>query len=418
MHRTVKNSLRKALTLAATLAATTGAAWAQPQMVATLDGADLPSFSQVNFDEVNLGETRQLVIVLRNQGSQDLEFLETPAVQLSGAFAEQFVVIQPALEVGSKLSPNASTAFAVRFEPTVEFANLNANVFIFTNEQAAPFRLSVRGSGTAPELEVLQDNDLLAAEDQVDFGEVTVGETATLTLDIKNAGSGPLALSQQPEIAGGLGELVMSIEGSVDTQIEAGESSPLTVKFTPSDARPYATNLFIHTQSADGNQIFRLNLTGTGVEAEIEDPGDDENDEQDDNQNQDDDQNEDDDQDQEDDDNNDDDNNNEDPDDVEDDVIADPNLPTGNDDIDENDEQVDPNDAYVADPNDGYQGDLDDDQQDDDQQVETDHEADQVDIEIDPDLVTPLTCGFGAGFASLASMASLGGLSRRKRRIN
>lgn len=127
------------------VAASAGAAWAAPEMVVRVDGQEVFSHDELYFPDTPLGESRRIVVVLRNESNESLEFSETPPVIISGGFPEQFELIQPLLEEDQTLSPNGSTAFAVDFEPDIEFANLFTHVYIYTNETDEPFHMVFRG---------------------------------------------------------------------------------------------------------------------------------------------------------------------------------------------------------------------------------------------------------------------------------
>lgn len=171
------------------------AAWAQPELVARIDGAEIASFSTLDM-EAPVGGTDSIVVVLRNEGNEDLVFQETPPVQLSGGFADQYDLVQPALEAGNKLSTNGSTAFRIDFEPQLASAiNLNTNIFIFTNADGSPFRLSVNGAVLLPDLSVSAGGEAIASGDAVSLGSTPAGQQAQVDLVFGNDGGGDLIVT-------------------------------------------------------------------------------------------------------------------------------------------------------------------------------------------------------------------------------
>lgn len=280
-----------------------GQAMAQPELVVRQDGEVLANHADLVVADTPVGETTQLVVVLRNEGNQDLVFSETPPVALSGGFADQFELIQPALEAGNKLSPNGSTAFAIRFSPTVDFDNLYTHVYIWTNAAASPFHLVVKGKSLAPMLRVFVDSygyeddamvpeGMLAVGDEVFSGDTVllphaeVGESSSVTLELLNDGDAPLNLLDTPVaqlLDGGVSGMVIITQPS--SVIAPGESSYLLVQFTPPAADAFADSLSMLTNDTgltDG--LFELLFGGVGLAAVEEEPiedGEEENQEDD-----------------------------------------------------------------------------------------------------------------------------------------
>jgi hypothetical protein len=266
-----------------------GPAVAQPELVVRLDGAVLANHADLEVADTAVGETNQLVVVLRNEGDQDLVFSETPPVALAGGFADQFELVQPALEAGNKLSPNGSTAFAIRFSPEIDFDNLYTHVYIWTNASASPFHLVVSGTSLAPMLRVFVDSygyeddamahdGMLAVGDEVFSGDTVllphaeVGSSSSVTLELLNDGDAPLNLLDTPVAqlldSGVSGMVIITQPSSV---IAPGESSYLMVQFTPAAADAFADSLSMKTNDpglTDG--LFELLFGGVGL-AVVED---------------------------------------------------------------------------------------------------------------------------------------------------
>ena len=366
---------------------------ANAELVMRIDGNVTPSFSQIEFGDVLVGESRQIVVVLRNEGAQDIVFTENPPVQLGGAFADQFTLIQPALEAGNKLSPNGSTALAIRCEPEIEFANLTCQMFIFTSLSASPERLTFRAAGVAPHMEVDVDGAPMASGEAIDLGDVTAGETAKVTVTVTNTGAAPLEiLSLDLD-----GDDTFDTAGPANTSIAPNSSESFDVTYTAngSDADATIMTLTTNDTSFDPTGEFLLTMTASTVLAEdvINDPNENEGVDNNDNQNNeaenvdnnadnlDDGQNE---QDTVDENGNQEELNNEE--DLNDDDLN-------------NDEQVD--DEYNDEAND-------DDAYDDDATFD-----DELEEEFEP--IAPIGCGLGLGFCSLATLGSLGAMKGRRR---
>lgn len=344
---------------------------ANAELVMRIDGVETPSFSQVDFGDVLVGQSRQIVVTLRNEGTEEIVFLETPPIQLSGAFASEFSLIQPALEVGNKLSPNSSTAFAVRCEPTLEFANLNSNIFIFTSLSASPERLNLRAAGVAPGLAVDVDGETMVSGDEIAMGAVEEGDEAIATMTVRNTGTAALEiLSLDLDAVGDFAQI-----GNLPNSIAPNGSASIDVRYTAngSDADFMTLTMITNDTSIDANGEFMLLFTASTIPAEEEE-------------------------------------------------IVDPNEGNtddtgetgGNDDTGNTGDDDDLND-------DQNEQDISDDLLDDDDDLnEGDHEYVDDELNNDEELdqlepIAPLGCGFGVGFCSLASMISIGAMKSRRR---
>lgn len=280
-----------------------GQAVAQPELGVRQDGEVLANHADLVIADTPVGETTQVVVVVRNEGDQDLVFSESPPVALAGGFADQFELVQPALEAGNKLSPNGSTAFAIRFSPTIDFDNLYTHVYIWTNASASPFHLVVKGTALAPMLRVFVDSydyeddamvhdGMLAVGDEVSsdatvlLPHAEVGDSSSVTLELLNDGDAPLNLLDAPVAqlldADASGMLIVTQPSAV---IAPGDSSFLIIQFAPAAADTFADSLSMSTNDTgltDG--VFELLLGGVGlavVEDEAVNAGEEENQEDD-----------------------------------------------------------------------------------------------------------------------------------------
>ena len=353
------------------------AAQAQANLVVRVDGVVQSNNQEIVLPDTAVGETSQIVVVIRNEGNQTLGFTEDPPVMLAGGFPEHFEVIQPALETGSTLSPNGSSAFAVRFTPEFRFARLFTHVYLWTDASATPFHLIFSGRATGPDMFVhvgdveIPDGGLLRFED------TEIGQTSTITLTIENLGDAELQLTGDPlaQVFGGFA-FDFTVEQQPDATIAPNGSTEVRIKFAPTLERIYSTRLFINVNQDDQfvNTLYDIDIEALATGAA--DAGDGSGD--------------------------------------------DPNDAAGDDSGVQNDDQV--NDQT------GDQGDNAGDNSNDDQAGQIDgqngqdandaEQSDQFEEELDGMLPPAGMCGFGAGFASLMSMVSVGGakLGRRRRR--
>ncbi len=95
----------------------------------------------------------------------------------------------------------------------------------------------------------------------LDFGEQALGETATLTLEIINAGDEHLTIDRY-EIVGGGG--AFPVPGATVTGLAAGESATMAFDFTPTARGPVEATLIISSDDPDEPE-HSVTLTGVGV---------------------------------------------------------------------------------------------------------------------------------------------------------
>lgn len=372
-----------------------GASAANAELVMRINGVETPSFSQVDMGDIPVDGSGQVIVTLRNESSGDIIFQETPPIQLAGGFSNQFEIIQPTLEVGNKLSPNSSTAFPIRCRPTIEFANLSANIFIYTNLSTAPIRLTLRAAGVAPDLEVDLNGDPAQSGDSFDFGEVEEGDQATITMTVNNHGGAPLDIQSLTLD----GDDNFTTDGTLPNQIQPNESASIDLIYSAEGGEADTTILTLVTSDtrddADGEFILELSAS-TLVEEVVVDPNENAGN-----------------------------NGEEDPNEV-DPNNADPNnVDLNEDDLNDDLNNEDPNNAGQDINEDAGQdnadaGDIYDDEEyvDDDVTEEHDNGEEGLTDGYEEDLqpIAPIGCGFGLGFCSMLSMAGMSMMKVRRRR--
>lgn len=242
-------------------------AHAAPELVVRIDGQVVNNHHEMVFPDVEVGDSAQIVVTLRNESAEDLVFSEDPPVQLSGGFAESYALIQPALEVGGKLSPNASTAFALRFEPTIRFANLFTHVYLWTNADGAPFHLSVRGKAIAPVLAVTRDGTAVSSGASIDAAPLATGALSQMVFVIRNEGDAALVFEGDPlvEVSGPDAALFEVVPPALEVggQLSPNSSSAFALRVVEELTENRTLNATITLETNDGS--FVLNLVGDAV---------------------------------------------------------------------------------------------------------------------------------------------------------
>ena len=99
---------------------------------------------------------------------------------------------------------------------------------------------------------------LRASTTNMEFGTVDVGQSKTMTFDIKNSGTSTLTISSMSLTKGE----AFSLDASNCT-IGQGETRTFTVTFTPTKAEEFKDRIFIQSNAEDNPQ-WTIQLSGTG----------------------------------------------------------------------------------------------------------------------------------------------------------
>lgn len=127
-------------------------------------------------------------------------------------------------------------------------------------DQAATWELddiSIVGGG------VLDDPNL-SANSAINFGAVTVGESASQNLTITNTGSAQTLTIDAGTTLTGTDKINFSILSSLPITLNPGDSADLTVQFTPNAKADFAATLALSSNDMSENTI-NVALSGSGV---------------------------------------------------------------------------------------------------------------------------------------------------------
>jgi hypothetical protein len=176
---------------------------------------------------------------IRNTGNSPLSLTGSPIVNVLGAGAADFTVIQPS----GIVNPNGTVSFTVRFNPSV--AGLRqAIVSIASNAADFPaYDFLVQGTGVAPAILVRGNNQTIldgdrtpSTTDLTSFGEVLVSSGfVNRTFTITNAGTSSLALTgTNPVTLTGsrVADFRVTSQPALRT-LAPGASTSFTVQFDP-----------------------------------------------------------------------------------------------------------------------------------------------------------------------------------------
>ncbi len=201
----------------------------------------------LDFGGVAVGQGANLALAIRNTGQAPLN---VTAIAFSN---NQFSAVSPAAPF--TVTAGSRQDLTVRFRPTA--AGVQSGRLTVTSNDPARMNveIAVRGSGLAaagPSIDVTPAS--------LDFGNVTVGQSAERTLTIRNSGAGAL--------------LVNSIASSHPRFIYAGPAPPFSlaasaqqlvpIRFSPIDFGAQSATLAIAGNDPN-SPTFNVALTGTGA---------------------------------------------------------------------------------------------------------------------------------------------------------
>jgi PGF-CTERM protein len=203
-----------------------------------------------DFGSVRVGSTSNTTFVVRNTGDAPLA-IEDAAVGGDGAFSTDGTL-------PDVLAPGEKASLTVRYDPT-ETGGSEGTLEVRTNDSDdGTLTAALTGEGI--------ETDMSVSPASLSFDAVSVGESATRTVDLTNEGTEPIevtGLSIQGEDSG-----VFAIVEGGTTTIGSGETASMTVAFTPQQAVGYGGTLQVETAS-DQVPTAGVSLSGSGAAPDI-----------------------------------------------------------------------------------------------------------------------------------------------------
>ena len=197
-----------------------------------------------NYGQVTIGTSKQFTFQLSNTGSKAL------TISSRRRSSKDFSFVHFPLPI--TLQPGKGASMTVSFTPSIAGA-VSATLTLISDAQNPKLVISVSGTGVN-----LNVATLAASPASLNFGNVTVGSSASLPLTL-SAANGPVTISSAQSNSS---EFVLS--GLVlPLTIAAGQSATATVKFTPNQSGTASANLVLTSDAA--NSPTTVPLTGTGV---------------------------------------------------------------------------------------------------------------------------------------------------------
>jgi PGF-pre-PGF domain-containing protein len=195
----------------------------------------------VNFTEIGKGRTVTERVRIRNDGSRPLDVSD---VSITGTDAGQFTVEDAA----PTLAPGETARVNVTFAPT-RAGTFDATLAVASDDPNEPTATAaLNGSAVAATVSVDQRN--------YDFGNVTVGQTVTMNLTVRNLVSSKTNLTvRQTRLTGAEPQFFEVVSGGAPFTLAPGESKRIEVAFTPTTAGTKQAQLQILSDAANAPQI-------------------------------------------------------------------------------------------------------------------------------------------------------------------
>jgi hypothetical protein len=198
----------------------------------------------LSFGSVNVGSSASQNVTVTNASSG---IITVSGVTSTGAGITVNGVFPQTLNAG------ANATFEVQFAPAVT-GNVSGSVSIANTAPGSPTILAVSGTGAQAQIAVNPSS--------VNFGNVATGDTNSQPIQISNAGTATLTISQVTMTGGGNGFGTIL---STPLAIQPGKSASFNATLTPSSTGTFSGSISLVSNAP--NSPLTINLTGAGVVA-------------------------------------------------------------------------------------------------------------------------------------------------------
>lgn len=207
-------------------------------------GTTAVSPSSINFGSVAVGGKANQSVTVLNQGAADLVVsqvdVKVPGFTVSG------------ISLPLTIRPGKQTIFDVLFSPKTT-GSVSGVVSVFTNSSSEI--VSVSGKG------VSATSVLNANSNTLNFGNVAVGGSGSLSVNLTNAGNSSVTISGISSSS----SLFTTSDVSAGLILKPDQTFTLNVTFSPLTAGSQTANLTVVSNAS--NSPARIALSGSGVQA-------------------------------------------------------------------------------------------------------------------------------------------------------
>jgi hypothetical protein len=201
--------------------------------------------ASLSFGSLNAGSSSSKTVTLTNSGNV--------SVTLSGVSVSATNFSTSGISTPLTLTAGQSTTLDVSFSPASS-ENVTGNITVSTS-QGATAVIPISGSGVQPALTITPGT--------ATFGNVTVGDSTSQTLQFSNSGTGTLTITQASVSGSGFSMSPLSLPIS----LPAGQSSSFNVEFAPQAAGAVNGTLTVASNAPGSPSV--VSLSGTGVAATL-----------------------------------------------------------------------------------------------------------------------------------------------------
>jgi len=218
-----------------------------PTTPAPVSSASL-SAKNLDFGSVTVGESGTLALSVLNTGDQSLTL---------GSILSDAGVFNASTSCNGALQPGQSCPISVVFQPLTG-QPYSSTLTVNAGTSNSPLTVALSGTG-------IQALVALAADGSADFGQVTVGQTASRTFTLTNKGNGPATNVAASVTAASL-SLATNTCGTATSPVSvpAGGSCSLTVTYTPTTAGSLTGNSLKAAWAGTASPAT-LALTGSAI---------------------------------------------------------------------------------------------------------------------------------------------------------
>jgi hypothetical protein len=195
-----------------------------------------------SFGKVQVGQSKTFSFQITNTGDSVIKMPKQPKKVLPFTIGH----------VPWKVNARASFTMTVTFTPTAGLQSKGV-IYILSNAENSPLSIGVQGTGadtTTPQLGI--------SPATLDFGNVNVGSSATLSATLKASNAPVTIVSDQSNSS----EFVIQ-DLTLPVTIAAGNSIPVSIQFTPNASGKAVAKAGFISNALPSPSIEQL--TGTGV---------------------------------------------------------------------------------------------------------------------------------------------------------
>jgi hypothetical protein len=200
--------------------------------------------SPVGFGNVTVGVTNTQTVTITNSGTAILTLSQA---NLSGAG-----FTMTGLTLPMSLNPGQQSNFNVAFDPS-SASSFTGALSLVSNAPNSPMAIALSGAGVSATLQ------LSLSPTSLDFGNVTVGQTATQSITVSNSGNSNIDISQVNVSGAGF-----SASGlTPPVTLNPGQNATISVVFAPTASGSASGSVSIVSNAT--NSPATVALTGSGV---------------------------------------------------------------------------------------------------------------------------------------------------------